>query len=273
MTDTEAVRRLFDELAGEYDAHLPFFSTFGGALVGWAGLKAGDRLVDVGAGRGAVTLPAAAAVGVSGRVIAVDNAQEMLIALAEECQDQPQVQLRVMDAHHLDIATESVDVVVSGFVLHFINDPAQAIAEAYRVLRPSGRLVFSGPPTDPTDSRQHDPRWAFYPDLMAEITQRSELNAPQDLFTAPARPLPAICTDVGFTNVRQHRPSITFSYRDPQHYWDWLLSHGFRGFVDSLEPALAGELRSRLMAELLHLHVQGGITTEPDVAFTIASKA
>jgi SAM-dependent methyltransferase len=263
VTDTDAVRRLFDELACEYDRHLPFFATFGRALVQWADLRPGNSVVDVGAGRGAVTLPAAAAVGASGRVIAVDNAQGMLTALAEECRELPQVQTRVMDAHRLDIATQSVDVVVSGFVLHFLDDPVQALAEAYRVL----------PPTDSADRQRPDPRWSFYPDLIAEMAQRSELSESRDLFTAPARPIPVVCTEVGFTDVRQHRPSISFSYRDPQHYWDWLLSHGFRGFLDSLVPTLASEFRFRLMDELQHLHEESDITTEPDVVFTAATRA
>ena len=272
MTDTEAVRLLFDELAHGYDQHLGFFSSFGRALVGWTRLEAGQHVVDVGAGRGAITLPAVAAVGTCGQVTAVDNSGAMLAALAEDCRGLPQVQLQVMDAHSLDIADASVDSVLCGFVLHFLDKPAQAIGEVYRVLRPGGRLSFSGPPTGPTDNAPRDPRWAFYGELTAEVAQRSGSPRHSELFSAPARPLPALCTEAGFIDLEQHRPSITFSYRDPEHYWNWLQSHGFRGYIDSLNERLADEFRSRLMTELQHLHEHGGITTEPDVVFTRMTK-
>jgi ubiquinone/menaquinone biosynthesis C-methylase UbiE len=47
------VRDLFDGLAAEYDRYLPFFETFGSAL---AGPQPGQRVLDVGAGRGAITV-------------------------------------------------------------------------------------------------------------------------------------------------------------------------------------------------------------------------
>ncbi|MBO8188845.1 hypothetical protein [Streptomyces spirodelae] len=59
MTDTEAVQRLFDELAQEYGQHIPFFSTsFGRGLVAWCELRPGGRVLDIVAGRGAITGPA-----------------------------------------------------------------------------------------------------------------------------------------------------------------------------------------------------------------------
>jgi ubiquinone/menaquinone biosynthesis C-methylase UbiE len=84
VTDTAAVQRLFDEVAAEYDQHLPFFATFGRDLVDWSGLQPGQRVLDIAAGRGAITVPAAQAVGKHGAVVAVDNAPNMLSALATE---------------------------------------------------------------------------------------------------------------------------------------------------------------------------------------------
>ena len=82
MTDTAAVLRLFDELAGEYDQHIPFFATFGRDLVTWCDLRPGQRVLDIAAGRGAVTGPAAQAVGPRGAVLAIDRSPNMLRALA-----------------------------------------------------------------------------------------------------------------------------------------------------------------------------------------------
>jgi hypothetical protein len=61
--------------------------------------------------------------------------------------------------------------------------------------------------------------------------------------------------------------------RDPQHYWDWSTSHGFRGYVDSLGPRLAAEFRTRMLAGLERVHASGAITLDGTVAFTRARKA
>jgi hypothetical protein len=121
MTDTEAVRRLFDELAGEYDQHVPFFATFGRELAAWCGLRPRQRALDMAAGRGAVAGPAARA---------------------------------------------------------------------------------------------------------------------------------------------------SFAIHDPRHYWDWIMSHGFRGYIYFLGPRLAGEFRARMFAGLERMHASGGITLVDTVTFT-----
>jgi SAM-dependent methyltransferase len=142
VTDTEGVRRLFDELAGEYDRHLPFFATFGRELAGWCGLRPGQRVLDVAAGRGAITLPAARAVGPRGLVLAVDNAPNMRAALARDRGDLPQVKICGMDAHRLAFPDASFDVVTCGLAFHIMHDPERAIAESYRAppRRPAGVL-------------------------------------------------------------------------------------------------------------------------------------
>ena len=134
MTDTEAVLRLFDELAGEYDQHIPFFAPFGRDLVAWCGLRPDQRVLDIAAGRGAVTGPAAQAVGPRGAVLAIDGSPNMLRALARDFGDVPQIETREMDAHHLAFPDASFDAVTCGLAFHIMADPGQVIAEAHRVL-------------------------------------------------------------------------------------------------------------------------------------------
>ncbi len=272
MTDTEAVRALFNELAPGYDQYLNFFATFGSELVGHCELKSGQHVLDIGAGRGAVTIPAARAVGDGGRVVAIDNAEAMVAALTRDCARLPQVDVRMMDAHDLQFENSSFDVVTCGFVLHFLDDPVQAIREAHRVLRPGGRLAYCGPPTEAAESEKHDAAWDFYPELMREMAGRSGDSGRPELFTPPPRPLSTLCTEAGFATVDHHRASTKFTFRDPEHYWSWSMSHGFRGFVDSLGTELAAEFRDRLFAGLRTLHDAGGITVEPNVVFTVAVK-
>ena len=94
-----------------------------------------------------------------------------------------------------------------------------------------------------------------------------------DIFTPPPRPLPELCAEAGFTGIEQRSARATFALRDPQHYWDWSMSHGFRGYVDSLGPRLGGEFRARMFAGLERMQASGGITVDDTIVFSRMRKA
>jgi ubiquinone/menaquinone biosynthesis C-methylase UbiE len=221
VTDTEVVRKLFDDLAGDYDQHVPFFAAFGRRLADWCGLRPGQRVLDVAAGRGAVTAPAALAVGTRGAVLAIDNAPGMLLALAADHRKVPQLATCVMDAHRLGVRDARFDVVTCGFAFHFLDNPRQAMTEAHRVLRPGGLLAFSQPAADRPLSgdrepgRAHDDRWDFYRELIRDMAGRADEAKSPDPFTPPSRPLPETCTEAGFTAIEQHTAWASFAIRDP----------------------------------------------------------
>lgn len=151
MKDKEQfVRTLFDAIAPYYDA-MNLIMTAGAwrlwqrAFRRHAGVRPGDRVLDVGCGTGDLSLILAAAAGSSGHVTGVDISEEMLevgrrkVARAGLSE---RVDLLPGNALDLPFPGGAFDVVASGFMLRNVADLPRALGEMARVLRPGGRAVL-----------------------------------------------------------------------------------------------------------------------------------
>jgi arsenite methyltransferase len=114
-----------------------------------AGLKAGEVVLDLGAGGGFDVFIAAQKVGASGRAIGVDMTPEMLakarknIAAYRQRTGLENVEFRLGEIEHLPVADGSVDVVISNCVINLSPDKPQVWREIARVLKPGGRVAVS----------------------------------------------------------------------------------------------------------------------------------
>ena len=264
------VAGVFDRAAATYDQTGPdYFTTFGRIVVAAAALQPGERVLDIGSGRGAVLLPAAAAVGPDGRVDGVDLAPGMVSLLSADI-----ARLGVSNASVVlgDAETPPVtgtyDVVVSGLVLFFLPDPAAALRGYRRLLRADGRLAFSSFSRD-------DDRWgpvyrligAFVPPDESPLPRPADADGP---FASDLN-VTELVTAAGFVDVgNSHHPHVT-SLASKEDWWTWAWSHGMRGRLERIPPEQLDDTKDAIYQAIDDIaEPDGSVTVRMSIRVTTA---
>jgi len=246
MTAPDAER--FDALASIYDQVVPFFGLLGERLVQWAAPTPGQRVLDLGAGRGAVTTALSRWMGPAADIVAGDVSTGMLSQL--RALELPGVTVRYLDATAMDEPRRSFDVVFSAFVLHFLADRARAITEVAKVLRPRGTFVMSVP--GPADNEGW---WAAYGEILDEFRARAQFPKA----TPPPRELwDEMAVTAGLKIVDRATVDVCIPLDGPEKHWDWLLAHSHQGLYNALDGLAQEKFRERVLQSLLTEHPTGG---------------
>lgn len=260
---TDPVADVFERAASVYDSVIPFFETFGRRLVERAHLVPGEHVLDVATGRGAVLLPAAAAVAPTGHVLGIDLAPTMVRETARDLERRgiTNAEVQVMDAMALAVPDGSFDAVTCAFSLQLLPDPVAAAAGFRRVLRDGGRVVASAP-TGAGDE------WSFVGELvMAAIPKlRAMPSSPPN----PNFDLAATLTAAGFTAVDVVEVSERFVFRDATEWFEWTMTQGQRWVVDALDADDAKEFREASVARAANLMTPEGIVLHQRAAIAVA---
>ncbi|BCJ35436.1 methyltransferase [Actinocatenispora thailandica] len=230
---------LFAAVAEQYDQIVPYFAEFGRRTVELAAPAAGARVLDVACGRGATVLPAARRVGPSGRVLGVDRAAPMVAALRRDLavRQVANVAVATADAAALPAPAGGFDLALCGSALFLLPDPAAAAGELHRVLRPGGRVAVSVP-------RETDGGWPFLRPAFLRHWQAAGLPGtpwPTGRFDAAA-----VLSGAGFVETTATVVAASIRFGDPDTWWRWIHTMGWRAALDRLPPAA----RSALWADL-----------------------
>ena len=125
----------FDIPAEAYDRFMGRYSTLlAGPFADFAGVRGGQRALDVGCGPGALTAELVRRLG-AGAVAAVDPSPSFVQAAQQRY---PQVDVRDASAEHLPFPDDAVDVALAQLVVHFMSDPLVGLGEMGRVVRRGG---------------------------------------------------------------------------------------------------------------------------------------
>jgi SAM-dependent methyltransferase len=243
------VAGVFDRSAPTYDSvGVTFFADVGDRLVDVASLQPGERVVDMGCGRGAALFPAATAVGPTGSVHGLDIAATMVDLTRGEIllRGLTNVTVEVGDAQQPDLPRRDYDVVLSSLAVFFLPDPGAGLRAWLEEVLPSRNPSATSP--------------------------GATKDAPGPFQTAEL--LHELLSTSGWVGGSSTEVEHTLRFADPDQWVRWSWSHGMRTYWERLDDdgRLAAEDRAR--AELRRMESEPqGLTLRMRLRYTTASAA
>jgi ubiquinone/menaquinone biosynthesis C-methylase UbiE len=227
--------RSYDEIAERYDrVWSARFEAVARHIWSLMPPRASDKVLDIGTGTGIVPMAACKLAQAPRLTVGCDRSAGMLLRTRERMGT-----LRVLmaEATGLPFREGSFDLAIASFVLSHVREYSRALAEALRVLKPSGMLAVSNwaPPSDP-----YSPAWS---ECLAAVISKSEVDrallevAPwENHFSQPGH-LEAALTNAGFSPVVSDAVELDFTCTVGQFLEDRELSSAGRLGLHLLGPA------------------------------------
>ena len=269
-TSPSGVAGVFDRAADSYDAvGVPWFGPIARGLVEELDVRPGERVVDLGCGRGAALVPLAGAAGPGGDVLGVDLAPRMVELTARDLAHLPQVRVEVGDARDPGLPPASRDVVSSCLVLFFLPDPGAAVRAWVDVLVPGGRLGV-------TTFGPQDPRWRQVDELFSPWLPPQLLDARASGRRGPFASdhgVEQLLRDAGLVQVRTVHRQVQAVFRNADHLLQFMRSHGQRAMWEAVPEAEQDALIEQVRDVVGRSgDADGGLRLDQDVRITLGHR-
>ena len=211
--------------------------------------RPGEPVLELAAGPGDTGFLAAERVVPGGRLVSTDVAPQMLVAARERAGELgvTTAEFRVMDAQALDLPDASVDAVVCRWGYMLVEDPARALAETRRVLRPGGRTAFA------VWASADETPWASAIGrvlLGHGLVERPEPDAPGPFRLADPARLRELVAEAGLELLVLEDVELTWRYESFDDYWQISsdLSRTLVAAVEAVDEGRVAAMRDDLRA-------------------------
>ena len=214
---------------------------FGRRTAQLAQLQPGEYVLDVCCGAGGSALPAARAVGASGRVIGVDIAEAALKRGRERAAAEglTNVEFRKADFGQVYFRPASFDAVLCVFGVFFIQDMAGAVAKMWRYLRTGGRLVITtrgAEVFEPGNTLFWEAVRRVRPELYMSFTPWLALSTPEKVR--------GLFAEAGIAEVAIEGEDHPHELGSAEDFWTLVSGTGYRAIVDQLTGAERESVRA-----------------------------
>jgi ubiquinone/menaquinone biosynthesis C-methylase UbiE len=261
------LEKTYNAAADHYDhPAVSFWDRFGRRTVERMSLVPGMKVLDVCCGMGGSALPAAERVRPTGKVLAIDLAQNLLDKGSKraEAAGLTNIEFRRGDLEVLPFPDQSFDAVISVFGIFFVPDLAGTIRRLWRLVRPHGFLaitVWGAKLFEPADAKFWEAVRREDPELLKTIKPWSKIVEPA--------PLHALLTECGVTDPNVVEEPGRHPLHRPEDWWSIILGSGYRSTVDALSTPVRERVKAATIEAVRQERIQ---ELRTDVIYAVAQK-